>query len=311
MIPTIVCVAVLVFAIMHFTPGDPAQQILGNTATEEELAEMREYLGLNDPFLTQLGRFLKQMFVDFDLGTSWVYRTNITTELMNRMPRTFVICVYSVLVSALIGIPLGVIAAVHQNGVADKIILFSSSVMMCVPGFCIALLLLMLFSLRLGWLPTYGIGSIKHYILPCTTIMITSFAGISRQMRSQMLEVIRSDYVMAARAQGFSSNNVYYLHALPNAVIPIITVLGTHFAGGLGGTMILETIFSIPGVGSYVQGGISNRDIPVVTGCVVFLSILFCIIMLFIDIAYAFADPRIRAQYEQQGHHKAKEARQK
>ena len=305
-IPIIFIVAVLVFSIMHFTPGDPAVQILGTTATEQELEEMRVYLGLRDPFHVQLGRFLKQLFIDGDLGESWVFRTNISTELANRMPRTFAICVYSVLVSALIGIPLGISAAVHQNGIADKIILVTSSVMMCVPGFCIALILLVVFSLRLGWFPTYGVGSIRHYILPCFTIMITSFSGIARQMRSSMLEVIRSDFVMAAKAQGFSRNSVHYIHALPNAMIPIITILGTQFAGGLGGTMILETIFAIPGVGSYVQTGISNRDYPIVTGCVVFLAILFCLIMLCIDIAYAFADPRIRAQYEQGGKKKVR-----
>lgn len=300
MIPTIFCVAVLVFTIMHFTPGDPATQILGETATEAQLDEMREYLGLNQPFIVQLGSFLKRLFIDRDLGESWVYRTNITYEIGNRMPRTFAICVYSVLISAAIGIPLGVSAAVHQNGIADKIILVVSSIMMCLPGFCIALLLIVVFSLKLGWLPSYGIGSFKNYILPCITIMITSFANTARQMRSSMLEVIRSDYVVNARAQGFSRNAVNYRHALPNALIPIVTIMGTNFAAGLGGTMILETIFSIPGIGQYVQGGISNRDYPVVTGCVVFLAILFCVIMLFIDIAYAYVDPRIRAQYEEQ-----------
>lgn len=309
MIPTIFIVSVLIYSIMELTPGDPAIQILGDTASEEELAEMREYLGLDQPYIVRLGQFLKQLYIDMDLGESWVYRTNITDEIANRMPRTFAICVYSVLVSAVIGIPLGVMAAVHQNGIADKIILVFSSVMMCMPGFCIALLLLVTFSLRLGWFPSFGIGSIRHYILPCFTIMITSFAGIARQMRSSMLEVIRSDFVTAARAQGFSRNSVNYRHALPNALIPIITIMGTHFAGGLGGTMILETVFSIPGVGSYVQGGISNRDRPVVTGCVVFLAILFCVIMLCIDIAYAAVDPRIRAQYEERS--KKKTARRR
>lgn len=309
MIPTIFIVSVLIYSIMELTPGDPAIQILGDTASEEELAEMREYLGLDQPYIVRLGQFLKQLYIDMDLGESWVYRTNITDEIANRMPRTFAICVYSVLVSAVIGIPLGVMAAVHQNGIADKIILVFSSVMMCMPGFCIALLLLVTFSLRLGWFPSFGIGSFKHYILPCFTIMITSFAGIARQMRSSMLEVIRSDFVTAARAQGFSRNSVNYRHALPNALIPIITIMGTHFAGGLGGTMILETVFSIPGVGSYVQGGISNRDRPVVTGCVVFLAILFCVIMLCIDIAYAAVDPRIRAQYEERS--KKKTARRR
>ena len=306
MIPIILCVAILVYTIMFFTPGDPALMILGETATTEELDAMRDYLGLDQPYIVQLGQFLKRLFIDRDLGESWIYRTNITYEIGLRMPRTFAICVYSILVSAIIGIPLGVAAAVHQNGIADKIILVTSSIMMCLPGFCIALLLIVLFSLKLGWLPSYGIGSFKHYILPCFTIMITSFANIARQMRSSMLEVIRSDYITSARAQGFSRSSINYVHALPNALIPIITIMGTNFAAGLGGTMILETVFSIPGIGQYVQGGIANRDYPVVTGSVVFLAILFCIIMLFIDIAYALVDPRIRAQYEERGKSKGR-----
>jgi peptide/nickel transport system permease protein len=165
----------------------------------------------------------------------------------------------------------------------------------------VALLLIIVFSLKLRLLPAYGIGGIQFYILPCVSIMIGSFAGLARLMRSCMLEVIRSDFVVAARAQGFSRSYVHYRRALPNALIPIITMLGTRFAAGLGGTLILETIFSIPGVGLYIQGGISKRDYPVVTGSVVFLAILFCLIMLVIDVLYAYADPRIKAQYINDG----------
>lgn len=301
-IPIILLVTVLVFTLLYFTPGDPAVIILGDQASNEELDSMREYLGVNDPYIMQLGRYLKSLFIDFDLGESWIYKTNVTYELANRMPRTAAICIYSVLIGAVIGIPLGVIAAVHQNGIADKIVLASSSILTCVPNYCVALVLILVFALRLGWFPAFGVkAGLKSYVLPCVSIMIGSFAGMSRQMRSSMLEVIRSDYVTAARAQGFSRNSVYYRHALPNALIPIITMMGTQFAAGLGGTMILETIFSIPGVGLYVSGAITKRDRPAIIGCVVFLGILFCLIMLCIDIVYALVDPRIRAQYEAQG----------
>lgn len=301
-IPIILLVTVLVFTLLYFTPGDPAVIILGDQASNEELDSMREYLGVNDPYIVQLGRYLKSLFIDFDLGESWIYKTNVTYELANRMPRTTAICIYSVLIGAVIGIPLGVIAAVHQNGIADKIVLASSSILTCVPNYCVALVLILIFALRLGWFPAFGVKEgLKSYVLPCLSIMIGSFAGMSRQMRSSMLEVIRSDYVTAARAQGFSKNSVNYRHALPNALIPIITMMGTQFAAGLGGTMILETIFSIPGVGLYVSGAITKRDRPAIIGCVVFLGILFCLIMLGIDIIYALVDPRIRAQYEAQG----------
>lgn len=301
-IPIIVLVTVFVFTLLYFTPGDPATIILGETATTEELQSMREYLGVNQPYIVQLGNYLKSLFIDFDLGESWIYKTNVTFELVNRMPRTTAICIYSVVIGAVLGIPLGVLAATHQNGMADKIVLTVSSIMTCVPNYCIALVLILVFALNLGWLPAYGVDEgLKSYILPCVSIMIGGFSGMARQMRSSMLEVIRSDYVTSARAQGFSRNVVYYCHALPNALIPIITMMGTQFAAGLGGTMILETIFSIPGVGLYISGAITKRDRPAIIGSTVFLAILFCLIMLAVDIVYALVDPRIRAQYEAQG----------
>lgn len=301
-IPIILMVTVLVFTLLYFTPGDPAVIILGDQATTEELDSMREYLGVNEPYFVQLGQYLYNLFIKFDLGESWIYKTNVTYELANRMPRTTAICIYSVLIGAVIGIPLGVLAAVHQNGLADKIVLAASSILTCVPNYCIALVLILIFALHLGWFPAFGIDQgLRSYVLPCISIMIGSFSGMARQMRSSMLEVIRSDYVTAARAQGFSRNKVNYFHALPNAMIPIITILGIQFAGGLGGTMILETIFSIPGVGLYVSGAITKRDRPAIIGCAVFMGILFCLIMLGIDILYAVIDPRIRAQYEAQG----------
>lgn len=299
-IPIIVCVAFLIFTLMYFTPGDPAVMLLGDSASNEELEELREQLGINRPYIEQLADYFHRLFIEFDLGESWVYRTNITYEIGLRLPRTFAVCLYSILAGAVIGIPMGVAAAVNQNSWVDKLVLVLSSVMMCVPNYVYAILLIIVFSLHLRWLPAFGIGGIEYYILPCISILIGSFSGLARQMRSSMLEVIRSDYIMAAKAQGFSRKVVHYLHALPNAMIPIITMLGSQLASGLGGTMILETIFTIPGMGLYVQGAITKRDTPVVTGCVVFLAIWFCLIMVLLDVAYAAFDPRVRAQYEAQ-----------
>jgi peptide/nickel transport system permease protein len=298
-IPVVICVAVLIFTLMYFTPGDPAVMILGTGSTAAEQATLREYLGLNDPYVVRLGDFLYRVFIKFDLGESWVLRTNISSEIAHRLPRTAGISIYSVLISAVIGIPMGVTAAVKQDSIADKIVLAGSSIMRCIPNFWLALMLVLIFSLKLGWLPVSGINDgIKSYILPCITIMLGSFAWTARQMRSSMLEVIRSDYITAAKAQGFSKTSVCYRHALPNALIPIITIMGQQFAVGLGGTIIIETIFSIPGMGLYINSGINQRDLPVVTGSIVFLGITFCLIMLAVDICYAIADPRIRAQYE-------------
>ena len=306
-IPVILCVAILIFTILYFTPGDPAVMALGASASVEELEAFREYAGLNDPYLVRLGDFLYNLFIKWDLGESWIYKTNVSYEIANRLPITAGIALFTVVISAVIGIPLGVLAAVHQDSLADKIVLVMSSLLRCIPNFWIGLMLVVVFALNLRWLPAYGITEgIRSYILPCITITIGSFAWTARQMRSSMLEVIRSDYVTAARAEGFSKTSVHYIHALPNALIPIITVLGTQFGMNLGGTIIIETIFSIPGMGTYISGGINSRDLPIVTGSIVFLAILFCLVMILVDVLYAFVDPRIRAQYERQGKRKGK-----
>ncbi len=312
-IPMIVIIAIAIFTLLYFVPGDPARMILGDNATQQEIDDYRAYLGIDRPFFTQLGDYLYRLFIKFDLGKSWYYQTNITTDILQRLPRTFAISMYSMLVGALFGIPLGVWAATNQGKLPDKIVLVLSSVMHCIPGYVIALLLIIVFAVKLRWLPAYGYGSVAHYILPCLTIFLTSFSGLSRSMRTSMLEVIRSDFVVSAKAQGYSTASVYYRHALPNALIPIATQIGQQFAGALSGTIILETIFTIPGMGLYVQGAIGNRDIPIVTSVVVFLAIWFCLVMLLVDVLYALLDPRIKAQYEAQsapkhrhGHHHRK-----
>ena len=306
MIPTVVCVAVIVFTLLYFTPGDPAEVILGSSATDEQLETLREALGLNRPYLVQLGDYLYRLFIKFDLGESWVYASRISDEIIARLPITFAISMYSILIAVITGIPMGVYAAVKQNGHFDKFVLVITSVLHCVPNYVFAMIFIMVFALQLNVLPAYGIGSVKHFILPCLCIFISNFGSMARSMRTSMLEVIRSDYVMSARAQGYSRNVVYFLHALPNAMIPIITQLGGRFAGAMGGTLILETIFSIPGMGLYIQGAISNRDVPIVMGSVVLLAIWFCVIMLLVDVLYAVLDPRIKAQYEQEGKRRKK-----
>ena len=176
-IPTILIIAVAIFTLLYFTPGDPARMILGDEATTEEVESYREYLGIDRPYIVQLSDYLYKLFIKFDLGKSWVYQTNITSEIAARLPRTFAISMYSLLIGALCGIPLGVVAATHQGGTADKIVLVVSSVMHCVPGYVIALLLIIVFALNLHWLPAYGIGGFKYYVLPCTCILLSSFSG--------------------------------------------------------------------------------------------------------------------------------------
>ena len=294
MIPVVIGVAILIFTIMYFVPGDPARIILGADATPETLEALRNSLGLSDPYPLRLGKFLKSVFLEFDLGTSYFVGTSVNTEIFSRFPRTVVLAVFSVLASTVIGIPLGVTAAVHQNKLSDRICMTASIIFSCIPQFWLALMLVILLSVKLGLLPAYGIGGIEHYVIPCLALTCEGFAMIARQTRSSMLEVIRADYVVTARSQGFPEREIIYQHALPNALMPVITVVGHQFARALGGTIIIETVFSMPGL--YLSSAISQRDYPIIQGTVIFLSILFCIIMLLVDIMYMVVDPRIKGQ---------------
>lgn len=296
MIPVIIGVVILVFTLMKLTPGDPAQVILGQTATDAQINALREEMGLNDPYIVQLGRYFYEVFVKFDFGESYVTGISITSELAARFPKTLIFAVSGMVLSLLVGIPLGVTAAVHQNRLPDYGTMTLALIGTSLPGFWFALVLIMLFSNKLGWLPAYGIGGIKYWILP---IVSTAFAGMTtmaRQMRSGMLEVINADYVTMAKAKGVKQRSVIYRHALPNALIPVITVASMSFGTSLGGTLIAETIFSIPGVGVYIVNAVNNRDYPVVQGGVILLAITFSIIMLLCDLLIAYVDPRVKSQ---------------
>lgn len=297
MIPVILGVAIFIFSILYFVPGDPAQIILGNDADADEVAALREAMGLDEPYLVQLFKFLSDTFLHGDLGESYFTRIPVMKELVSRIPRTLILGLSSMVLTMLIGIPLGIMAAVHQNQFADRLCMFIALVGVSMPGFWLALMLVILFSLKLGWLPATGIGGVQYYILPVLSQTIGGLGGQARMSRSSMLEVTRSDYVVTARAKGLTENEVIYKHALPNAIMPIITVAGSRLAHIFGGSVIVETVFSIPGVGSYMIDAINKRDYPIVRGSVLFLAIVFSLCMLLVDLAYGFVDPRIKAQY--------------
>ena len=297
MIPILIGVAILIFTLMFFVPGDPASIILGSSATQVEIDALRETMGLNKPFLTQLVTYLKDIFLHFDFGTSYVYGTSVVTDLLERFPRTLLIAALSIALSVVIGVPLGINAAVNANTFRDRISMIISLIGVSMPGFWLALMLVILFALNLGWLPASGIGGIQYYILPCLANALSGVAGMARQTRACMLEVIRSDYITTARAKGLDERKVLYSHALPNALIPIITVIGTRFGALMGGTLVIETIFSIPGIGSYMLKSINARDYAAVRGSIIFVAFAFSMVILLVDIIYAFVDPRIRAQY--------------
>ncbi len=296
MIPILLVVAVLIFLMMEFVPGDPVKIILGDTATPAQIEEVREKMGFNEPFF---GRFFDFLFkaLHLDFGSSYITGTSVGADLLTRFPRTFKLAIFSVLVTVILGIPIGIICAINANKISDRIWLVITLLANSMPSFWLALLLVMLFALRLKWLPSSGIGSWKNYILPVVSSSIGSLAGIARQTRASMLEVIRADYVTTARAKGLKEKAVILKHALPNALIPIITVIGGQFSFLMGGTTVIESVYSFPGLGSYIISGINNRDYPIVRGGVLYIAFTFSMMMLLIDIIYAFADPRIRAQY--------------
>lgn len=297
MIPIILGVAVLIFTLLDFCPGDPAQIILG-TAREEDYELLREQLGLNEPFFTRLGTFLYDTFIRFDLGESWLTGVSIKAEIVERLPRTLLLSLATLAIAVVVGIPLGMIAAVKQNKWQDSLCMVVALVGVSIPGFWLSLLLILLFSVKLGWLPAMGIGSIQHYILPAVSGAVYSIATLARQTRSSMLDVIRSDYITTARAKGVSELHVITRHTLKNALIPIITVLGSFFGIMVGGSVISETIFSIPGMGLYIVSAVGARDYPIVRAGSIFMAVVFSLCMLAVDLIYAAVDPRIKAQYE-------------
>lgn len=308
MIPVVVCVAILIFTIMYFVPGDPAEIILGVTATKQELEACRESLGLNQPYIVRLAVFLRDTFFRFDLGTSYIDGTSVMENIMERLPYTLIISLGSMVLAVIIGIILGTIAALNQNGIADRLCMVLALIGVSMPGFWLALMLVIWLALQHTILPSYGVGSVAHYIMPWIAAALPELARLARQTRSSMLEVIHSDFVTTAKAKGVKKWNVIFKHELPNAMIPIITTIGSSLAHGMGGALVIESVFSIPGLGLYITNSINNRDYPAVQGSIVFFSIMFSIIMLLVDLAYAAVDPRIKAAFSGSVRKKAKAA---
>ena len=296
MIPILLTVAILIFTLMYFVPGDPVEIMLGDTATPEQIAAARAKFGLDKPYLIRLWNYLVGI-VHLDFGTSYLQGSSVASELFLRFPRTLTLASLSILFTIVVGIPIGIQCAIHANKLSDKIWMFLTMLGNSMPGFWLALLLVILFSVKLGLLPSNGTGGLEYYILPVVANSIGSLADIARQTRSSMLEVIRSDYVVTARAKGLPEKEVIWKHALPNALIPIITVCGSRFGFMLGGTVIIESVFSIPGMGMYMVNGINSRDYPVVQGSIIYIAFIFAFIMLITDLIYAYVDPRIKAQY--------------
>lgn len=296
MIPIILGISLIVLILIDLTPGDPARQVMGFSATEEELEEFREVNGLNDPFVIRYFTFIGNALKG-DLGTSYTNHRTVWSEIGARFPYTLLLAVLSMLLSLVVGIPLGIYAAVHQYSWKDNAAIFISLFCVSMPSFWFSLILVQIFAVKLNVLPATGIETWKGWVLPVISLALGYTATIARQTRSDMLEVIRQDYITTARAKGQTEKKVLFRHALKNALIPVITITGTMFGSSLSGSLIAEVIFSIPGVGQYTLTALQNRDYPVIQGSVLFLSVVFSLVILLIDIIFAFVDPRIRSQY--------------
>ena len=296
LIPVILGVTLLVFMIMQLAPGDAAKLILGESATQEQVEELREEMGLNDPAVVQYGRYMLN-FVQGDLGTSYSTKRPVAEEVFSRFPYTFNLSIVAGVVSILLAIPLGILAAVKQNTLFDNVSMIVSLIGVSMPIFWLALLLVLCFSLKLGWFPVQGAESWKSYVLPAISLGFMNMAAIARTTRSSMLETIRQDYIRTARAKGVSKRQVIVKHAFKNALIPTITVCGIQLGQLLGGSVLTETVFAWPGIGRLLVQSINARDVPMVLGCIIVMTVCFSIVNLLIDLLYGFVDPRIKSMY--------------
>ncbi len=303
MIPVLFGVAFLVFTILSLTPGDPGTIILGITAKPEDVAALNAQFGYDKPFLIRFFSYIGDIIFHFDLGTSYASRQPVINDILARFPNTFLLALLSMCVSSIIGISLGILSAVRQYSITDHVCVVVALVFASMPGFWLGLMLLIVFSLKLGRLPSFGAASLKHFILPTLTVSLTSAAGLLRLTRSAMLETIRQEYIRTAKAKGASSRRVIWKHALRNALLPVVTALGTGFGASLGGAIIAETVFAMPGMGTLMTTAIRQKDIPMVMGATLFLAVLFSFVILLVDILYAFIDPRIKAKYQNGGKH--------
>ena len=297
LIPVMLGVSFIVFTIMFFTPGDPAKIMLGERAPQAEVAALRTQMGLDDPFIVQFFNFIRNA-TRGDFGRSLVTRRPVAEELFARFPATLQLAASAVLIAVAIGIPVGILSAVKQYSFFDGAAMTLALVGVSMPNFWQGLMMILLFSVYLRWLPSSGIGTFRHLIMPAVTLGTSSAALITRMTRSSMLEVVRQDYIRTARAKGLTERVVINRHALKNALIPVVTVIGLQFGYLLGGAVLTETVFAWPGVGRMMVDAIRQKDFPVVQAGVLLLAVAFSVVNLVVDILYAYIDPRIKAQYK-------------
>ncbi len=300
MIPVLLGISFVVFFLMDLTPGTPADIIMGDLATSEAKAALNESLGWNRPFIQRFLDYIMGVFRG-DFGSSYVSGLPVFEELFSRFPTTFQLALYSMILASLIGIPLGIACAVKQYSLIDSCSTIFALIFISIPTFWLGLMMIILFSVQLHWLPPNGSETLAHFIMPAITCAGTTLATLIRMTRSTMLEVIRQDYIRTAYAKGATKGRVIVNHALQNAFIPIITIVGVNFGYMLGGAVITENVFGMSGIGNLLLSSIRSKDIPMVMGGVLIVAVMFSIVNLLLDICYAYVDPRVKAQYKKGG----------
>ncbi len=291
-IPVLIGVSILVFSIVRFIPGDPARAIAGVHASPEYIENVRREMLLDEPIYVQYYVYMRNL-LQGNLGRSTFSRRPVATELRERFPNTMRLAVAAMVIASIIGVGAGIVSATRRYSLFDNISMVGALIGVAAPVFWLGVMFQLLFSVRLGWLPSGGMGSLRFLILPSLTLGLATAALIARITRSSMLEVLRQDFITTARSKGLSERVVIYKHALKNALIPVVTVMGLQFGTLLGGAVLTETVFSWPGIGRLLVDSILARDYPVVQGAVLLLAVSFVLINLVVDVIYAFLDPRI------------------
>ena len=299
--PVLVIVGIIVFTLMQLIPGDAASMMLGRDATTEQKDALRERLNLNEPvpvqFVTWFGNALR-----LDFGESLFIGKPVTEALLDRVEPTALLALYAMTLAIVIAIPAGVLAAIRRNSLLDRLMMVVSISGVAIPSFFFGILLILLFAVVLGWLPSGGyvdfgedpVEHFKYMLLPSLTLGFSAAGLLARLVRSTMLDVLNDDYVRTAYAKGLARRHVVLWHALRNAMIPVLTIIGVSFAGMLGGAVVIETVFNIPGMGRLVAQSVTRRDFPLVQGAVLVVAAVQVIIMLLIDVLYVYVDPRVR-----------------
>lgn len=310
-IPIILGIIFIVFSILEFTPGDPVTIMLGKDATPELVAIKRAEFGLDKPFLTRYVDYVLNV-VQGDFGTMYASGNSVGEAIRQRFAVTLELAILSILLAVVVGIPLGVISAVKKYSLIDILSILFAMLLSAMPGFWLGLMLILVFAVRLSLFPSFGIGEgLRSMVLPCITLSAAHAAVIVRMTRSCMLEVISQDYVRTARAKGATEWRIIIKHALRNAMMPVLTTVGMYFGAMMGGAVIAETVFSLPGLGTLLVGGITAKDTPTVLGCVTVIATSISLINLAVDVIYAYIDPRIKAQYTSMGFLKLKARKNK